>query len=214
MNTAASSSNRHLVWRTLTPTLTGVLFSFVASGLIIAGHIIYISLRAGTIWPSYINGSFATYYTNHVVQPLLTFFNSGTTGVVESIVFWAVVGSLIFELLEFVWRLLKNVYKTESRVQVVDNKIVKHPEQRSLIVHAVWRLVFGIVIVGLIYLAIPLGRYALHLDYDVSSGVGLITTLYDLGKSLICWLLIINLSIILLRFYTFRTRLLGDTLYL
>jgi hypothetical protein len=200
--------------RTLTPTLAGVLFSFVAGGLIIVGHIIDISLRAGTIWPSYINGSFATYYTNHVVQPLLTFFNSGTAGTVESIIFWAVAGSLIFELLEFIWRLFRNVYKAESGVQVVDSKIVKHPEQWSMIVHAIWRLAFGIVIVGLIYLAIPLARYALHLDYGVAAGVGIKTTLYDLGKSLICWLLIINPSIILLRFYTFRTRLLGDTHYL
>ena len=160
------------------------------------------------------DGSLATFYTNHVVQPLLTFFNSGTAGIIESIVFWAMVGSLVFELLEYVWRLLHNVYKTESNVQVVDSKIVKHPEQRNLIIHAIWRLGFGIVIVGFIYLAIPLARYALHLDYGVAAGVGLKSTLYDLGKSLVVWVLIINLSIILLRFYTFRTRLLGDTLYL
>ncbi len=207
-------STTRLVLHTLTPSSIGFLFSLVASGIIVIGHIVFISLRTGTIWLSYSNGYFATYYTNHVVQPLLTFFNSGTAGIIESIVFWAIAGSLIFELLKFVWRLFRNVYETESSVRVSDGKLIEHPGQRSMIVHAIWRLTFGILIVGLIYIAIPLVHYAFHLDYSVTAGIGVKITLYDLGKSLVCWLLIINLFIILLRFYTFRTRLLGNVLYL
>lgn len=212
------SSHQHrtslgLVLHTLEPSAASVLTSLIVSIVLVLGHVVIISLHTGTIWPSYLGGYFAVYYTNYVVQPLLSFFNLGVVGVAERALIWSIIGGSLYALLEYAFHTIKGFYKTETSVQVVNSKIVRHLGQRSLIVHFIWRLVVGALAALFVYLALPFARYALHLDQRIVSGPTVATTIEDLARAIGIWLVLFQIAIILIRLYTFRTRLFGETNY-
>lgn len=188
----------------------GIIFSGSASILLITVHIIYLSLHIGTIWPNYANGYFAAYYTNYVVQPLLNFFQLGMVNVGLSVLAWSIVGGGLYAIVEIVIASFRSDYKNETSLQIVNNRLVAHPQHRYLLTKLIWRLVVGGIIVIFIFIALPFTRLALHLDYKIVADNTLTSTLSDLATAFVIWLVLINLGIILLRLYVRRSRLFGS----
>jgi hypothetical protein len=196
----------------LSPSFASIVGGLLAATLIVLVHIISISLDTGTILPAYLDGYFATYYTNYVVQPLLSFFHLGIIGVMESVILWSIVGGCIYAIGEYLFYAIKNLYKTETSVQIINNRRVRHPQQWSLITHIIWRLVVGACVALFVFLALPFARYALHLDYQVAAGTLTRLTTEDFLIAVIIWWVIIYLSIIFIRLYTFHTRLFRESI--
>lgn len=188
----------------------GIIFSSSASILLITVHIIYLSLHIGTIWPDYANGYFAAYYTNYVVQPLLNFFQLGIVNVGLSILVWSIIGGGLYALVEIAIASFRSDYKNETSLQIVNNRLVAHPQHRYLLTKLIWRLVVGGIIVLFLYIALPFARLALHLDYKVVADNTLTSTVADLAAGFLVWFVLINLGVILLRLYVRRSRLLGN----
>ena len=212
MARSVNSQSHNRFRRLLTPSLASLGLGLGLGLVVVVGHVVYISLHSGTIWINYQGGYFAAYYTNYVVQPLLTVFQSDLANRAGSVLVWSIIGGGLYALGEYLVSLLRSWYKQETSLQVVNNHLVFHPQQTGLVIQALWRLIVGVIIAILWYLLLPVAHYALRLDYKIAVQNRAWATLQEFGLAVFIWFIIVNLAVILLRLYSGRVRLSGGSL--
>ena len=138
-------SNARLLLRALAPSSASLLGCFGLATLIVAGHIVMLSLSYGTVLPSIFNGDFAANYTNHIVQPLETFFNNPTYNRALAIVIWGLIGLAFYTVVAAVAGLFGRWREAEDDVEMVAEGRYAHPLRRSFVLGLLWRAALGVV---------------------------------------------------------------------
>ncbi len=181
--------------------------TLLGSLLFIGGHLLLLSLAAGTIFTTLWDGSLSLAYTNYIVQPLLHVFNLGNFGITMNLLIWGLVGWFIFSLGERATRTLRDWHEAEDDVLINGRQIIQHPLREVFIIRTMWQLA---CIAGFTLLAIQaplILSYVLAIDRGIFAGQPAATTAIGLGKAVLLCSLLGHCIIVLLRLYSFRTRL-------
>jgi hypothetical protein len=198
------------ILRSLTPSLISFYLCVLLSAFLLAAHLLLLSAAQGTSLPGLLNGRWATFYTNTVVQPIETLINNSSINDIMTVVLWGVFGLVVYSILESITVLVREGRQAEQDMQW-GQRILHHPMRRAYIITMLWRasvLLLGFTAVTMIS---PVPLSLLEADarlvagsYDLSGG------LQQLGLALISWTLIMHMLVIFLRLLLLKPRLFGD----
>ena len=185
-------------------SLTGVI---LGSLLFIGGHLLLLSVAAGTIFTTVWDGSLSLAYTNYIVRPLLYLFNLGNFGIMMNLLVWGLVGWFVFSLGERATRTVRDWHETEEDILVSGRQVIHHPLRQDFIVRTMWQLA---CVAGFTLLAVQapsiLSR-VLGIDRQIFAGQPASAMLTGLMEAVLLCSLLGHCIIVLLRLYSFRTRL-------
>lgn len=216
MATVADYSKRsslQILLRSLLPSVTSLMVSFSIAAVIVGIHALSIDLNAQTSLPKALGPGGVSSYTKAVTQPLHRVLNNGLLNSVLTILLWAVIGLVVYELLERAVITYQRLHQTNREVYVVKKGLaVFHPLRRSLLVALLWRLFISVLVVALTIVAQPLVRQLFANDVSMFRESTLNIIRLAAGN-LLGWMLLEHLYLILLRWYLSRTRVFGEILY-
>lgn len=204
--TPSRTTPKRLWLRACMPSTASIIWSVGTSVVVVVGHILVLSIQAGTLWPGLLDGYFATFYTNYVVQPVLWIANQQATNIAASVAIWAVGASVAYTVVEGLIRTAITVRKEERDIEVINNMLVRHPFWRQFLFKIGWRLVVGASFVLMLELARPFFNLVFRSDRAIFAGTSLVHTLGNLLLALGGGLVIGHTTTVLLRLYLFRVR--------
>jgi hypothetical protein len=190
--------------RLLTPSMASLSLSLGLALALVIIHVLFTNIRSGNLWSSADNGYLAADFNSYLAQPLIRIFQSDFAARAGTIFLWSLVGGAIYAVGEYLVASAIQWYKTETSLEVLNNRLVFHPRQKALLITAAWRFVVGIIVVTSFYLLLPAFRYAFGLDHHLTAG--------HFAVAVLIWFAVFNVSIILMRLYSMRVRLFGVSL--
>lgn len=196
-----------LIIYSLLPSWTSFLGVLSGAILFIAGHLLMLSLAAGTIFTNLWGGSLSLAYTNFVVQPLLYVFSLGNFGVAMNIIIWGLLGWFIFSIGEVIARTIREWRESEDDIVLNGHLIVQDPMHVDFMIRTLWQLA---CVAGFILFAIQapsIFDHVLAIDNEMFVGQPFTKTLVGFAQAVLLCMLLEHCIIVLLRLYSFRTRL-------
>ncbi|HSX07476.1 MAG TPA: hypothetical protein VLG11_01130 [Candidatus Saccharimonadales bacterium] len=207
-------ASERLLLRAMLPSIAGLIGSFFILIMIMAVHVLLLSVQAGTLWSEIYDGYFSIFYTNVLVQPLLTLFHSSVVGVLASALVWSLAGGILYALVEWGVYSVRNFRAAERNIQYAGKVYVEHPLQRNFLIRAVIRLFIGLGLVALVVVALPYLQFLSNVDHSILLGTAATAQVVaQIGEALLIGIGLLHAFIVLLRLYNFRTRLFGEILY-
>src|ERR1051326_7423415 len=85
-----------LILRSLTPSGATLFFCITIAFLLVGVNIVLQSVDVGTALPGILDGQWAIFYTEHVVQPLTQLLSSNTLNKFLIAVLWGVAGFTVY----------------------------------------------------------------------------------------------------------------------
>jgi hypothetical protein len=202
--------NLYLVFHVLAPSLTSLIGCFGIGILIVAFHIISLSLSYGTILPSIFNGNFAVNYTNYVVQPLETLFNNNYYGRAVTVIMWAIFGLIVYLIVVGISKFFGEWWEVEKDVEITNGGYYKHPLQRNFFFRLIWRIVLGMITVSLLIIGQGLFRHLFAIDKRLFVGQFKLIDIAEILLVILVWTCICHIATVILRLYLFKTRIFGE----
>lgn len=207
-------ASERLLLRAMLPSIASLVGSFFILIMIMAVHVLLLSVQAGTLWSEIYDGYFSIFYTNILVQPLLTLFHSSAVGVLASALIWSLAGGILYALIEWGVYSVRNLRTAEHNIQYAGQTYIEHPLQRNFVIRAVIRLFIGIGLVGLVVITMSYFHFLSNVDHNILLGTApTVQALKQIGESLAIGVGLLHAFTVLLRLYNFRTRLFGEILY-
>lgn len=202
-----------LFLRSLLPSPFSLAFSFLLTLIIIGGHMLMLSV-SGTAYPAALNDLLLEGYANYIVGPLTAVINSNAVNFFLLIIFWGVIGLVVYEGLAhtasliYEWRTMKEAINVPA-----ERAIRRHPLAGYFVVHLVWRILVVFLSLVLTIVLLPIVHFILTNTEEMLSVTSAGDFLRLLGINVLWWLVIMHAYVVLLRWYVFRTRLTGEILY-
>lgn len=207
-------TNLELVRRSLLPSPTSFMACLMFGILLIAVHMLLLSVANGTALPMIFDGEWGTLYTNTVVRPLTVLFTNRTFNNVLTVIVWGLLGLCVYSLVEMVTHIYKEAREAQQDVRVGYRSLVLHPDRPVFLKKLLWRSIMFILIVLFLIAIQPIMQYLLLGDAKLIEGsLNLLQSLRQLGLALIGWMLLAHIFVVLLRLLVMRTRLFGEPLY-
>jgi len=185
----------------------------LSSMAIVAIHMLLISVITGTAFENVWDGSVSIAYTNYVVRPLLYVFNLGIVGVILNYAAWGFLGWALFWIGQRITSGIRNWRSAEDDVMLTERGIVQHPLRESFIVRVTWQLgciaLFAILLVqmpGIIHTVSTI-------DHMLFDGMPFGEAVGQFLKAVVIIMVVEHIVVVLLRLYTFRTRLTDSPRY-
>jgi hypothetical protein len=208
---------RQLVLRSLLPSISSLVGSFVFALVLIGFHLLLLSQESELVLPHFtgvVNDQVADVYATAVLAPLDRTFGSSTFGILSTALVWGLVGWVIYALLDYIITSIKEWRTSESDVAIqAKNKMVKHPMQRQIIIRNLWRFMLSVVLVAYTISIQPVVSELFEQDIAFLRSSSLSEMLTHLGIAIGGWLLVFHIYIILFRLFVFRTRVFGEIIY-
>lgn len=202
------------ILRAMTPSATSVFGCLFGAVIFVGLHMLMVSLHYGTILPNLFNGELSITYTNYVVGPILRFINLGASGTIFNAIIWGLFGWFLVLFLHFITRSINEWRRSETDIRVNrDYVIINHPLRNSFLQRSAWRLLIVLVFIAFLMISQPIMHDLLLLDEKLINGIATTAPLTDVLKSVLGWALFGYICVVLLRLYTFRTRLFSEILY-
>src|SRR5262245_60119265 len=135
-----ANTRAKLFLRSLVPSLFSLVGSLVITLVIIVGHMLLLSV-SGTAYPAVLDDILLEGYANYVVGPLTAAINSDPVNYFLLVVFWGIIGFLVYEglaqaaTLMYEWRTVKNSINVPA-----ENTVRRHPLAGYFLIHLVWRI--------------------------------------------------------------------------
>lgn len=203
-------SDVRLLLRALEPSSASLLGCFGLATVIVAGHIIMLSLSYGTVLPSIFNGDFAANYTNHIVQPLEVLFSNSTYSRALAIVIWGLIGLAFYMVVALIAGFFGRWREAEDDVEMVAEGRYIHPLRRSFALSLLWRVALGVAGGVALVVLQPTFKWVFRVDGLLFTNTFTPHDLYNIFLSIVIWTIILHAVTIFLRLYLLRTRLLGE----
>ena len=187
------------------------LLCFCVSILIVALHLVLLSVNYGTALPQFFDGEWAVGYTEKVVQPLQELFGNLVFNNILIILLWGLAGLSVYFLGEYILHLRRRWRRAAGDIQLVGQQVVAHPGRESFMTTVIWRVTV-LVIAALVFIAVqPLVENLLNFAPDfVAGGISVKSGLTKLLIALIGWTVLLQIFVVFLRLFLMRTRLFGD----
>jgi len=200
-----------LLRRSLLPSSISGLLCACFSIMLIAVHCLLLSISAGTALPELLDGQWATFYTNNVVQPIDVLFANLTFNSVLSILLWGAAGLVVYSVGEFAFHLYRDGREAGRDVQFAGQQIVQHPARREYMIRVIWRASVLLVALALVVAVHPVPENLLATDARLIAGAfSLAASARRLVFAIICWTVLAHCFVVFLRLFSMRTRLFGD----
>lgn len=200
---ATSYSISGRIWRSVLPSSGSfIACAFAAAATVLVG-LLQVSQKQGMtilgIRPS-------TAYMDPVPRTIDQLLSSASLYDVGIIVLWALVLLLIFGISEFLFGSYAQLHDATKEVQYKRLRS-DSSERRWLLGRAMWRIAISVAaIVGGILLVRPL-HWVSSAERTTASGLPLGQAIWDMTLSVIVWTVVYHVLVILIRLYTFRTRI-------
>ena len=202
-----------LLGRSLLPSWTSGVLCVCCSVLLVTVHCLLLSVSAGTALPGLLDGQWAAFYTNTIVQPIDVLFNNLTFNTILSMVLWGAAGLALYSVAEFVFHLYREGREASHDVRFSGEFLVPNAStgRREYLMRVLWRA--GVLVLGLLFLGavhrIPQGLLATDARL-VDGAFNLAGSLQRLAIAIIWWSVFSHCVVVLLRLFMMRTRLFGD----
>ncbi|HEY8999145.1 MAG TPA: hypothetical protein VIM53_02405 [Candidatus Saccharimonadales bacterium] len=203
-------SDVRLLLRASAPSSASLLGCFGLATLIVASHIVMLSLSYGTVLPSIFDGDFAANYTNHIVQPLETLFNNSAYSRALAIVIWGCIGLAFYTVVTTVSGLFRRWREAENDVVMVAEGRYIHPLRRSFVLSLLWRVGLGVAAVAALVVLQPTFKRLFSVDGRLFANTFTPHDLYEIFLSIFVWAVMLHAATVFLRLYLLRTRLFGE----
>ncbi|HEX7963581.1 MAG TPA: hypothetical protein VF466_03220 [Candidatus Saccharimonadales bacterium] len=202
-----------LFLRSLAPSPIEILVVFLASLLLVGGHLLLLSL-SGQAYPTNLNDVLLSGYANYIVGPVAAFLNSGALNFILLGAAWGAIGFVLYELLVHVIFFLRDLHNEGKSVNMPAEGVVRrHPLEGFLLLHVAWRLFIVILTLLFTVAIVPAVQYCLSQEDQVLSVKSLPHGAGVVAVSIGVWALVMHGYVVLLRWYMFRTRITGEILY-
>jgi len=204
-----------LLLRTVTPSITSAILCFMG-GLAVTGLALFmLSINSGAFLPQLFEGEWAVFYTNTILQPVLVAVNNQAVSFGFVALAWAVFGLVVYFVGAGIIHTFKSVRDSQHETQMVSEyQYQAHPLEKTVIGQILWRLLLGVVMVGVAVLAHHTMSHVIARITQVFNGelpVG--ASIRVLVSSILFWAVTLQIYVILLRLYLLRTRVFGEILY-
>lgn len=193
------------------PSVLSAICCVTGSVTFVAVSVFLDSINYGTIAAGFDNGAPATLYTNDVVQPMERLLHSVIWSSLVAILFWAVVGVVVYELLGTLFKVSGGWRIARRDVQYINEReIVRHPLEKSFILQGVWRMCLSLVGFLALFAAQPAVSSLFGNIHNIVLAKNGAMVLRNGVVAVTAWAFIFHLIVVFLRLYTLRTRLFGD----
>lgn len=208
-------STLKLVLRSLTPSSISVMLCLCGGLFIVALHFLMLSINEGAFLPQLFDGEWAAFYTNTILRPVLVFLNNSTVSLVFVAVSWAVIGLIFYTVTSTIGRTIHNIRESRRETQMVGEFTYRaHPLEKSVLGQLLWRFFIGMIMVGLIIVLQSVIKHFLAMDERIFSGeLSISASVRWMLGGVFAWSALMQIYVILLRFYLLRTRVFGELLY-
>ena len=199
-----------LVLRSLTPSPSSFFSCFLAALFIVFSVIILQSVNIGTALPGVLDGEWAIWYTEHVVQPLTTFLSNATFNKSFVALIWGLAGFIVYIAFEVGTHTLKTYRQTRHDIAIQQGRVVMHPMQRDFNRSLIWRS--GIVLLAIVFLIAvqPMLKNAVSVAPQFVMSQDLAADGIKVLLAIVEWMVFWHGIVVLIRLYTMRTRIFGD----
>lgn len=213
MSLQKAPSASRMFLRTLQPSWLSILASIPVAIVLIVIQLLSLSLSTGTAFTNLFNGDLAVSYTTYVVTPMIRLINLNAVGITSNILAWGITGWLLLSLAELGVKSYREWREIENSTQITDGRIINHPMRRTYITRLFWRLgcIGGFIL--LILKARPVLDQITAINKQLLEGQDLQTGIPLFLTAVFLWMFLEYAVVVLLRLYTFRTRLFGEILY-
>jgi hypothetical protein len=199
--------------RSMLPSRESLLFSCLLAFTIMGTHAIDLAI-SGQVSPSGLHDVFLQSYNSYLLKPLAHILGSSAASTAITLLVWGVVGFVVFETIAFVSRNIGDIQSAHRTVtEPRAGMVVRHPLERTILLHIVWRLLIGFGLIAFTVVAVPLAHACLLNDYHLLDTVSTVERLRTLGVTTLAWMLLLHTYVVLARLYLFRTRVFGEIIY-
>jgi hypothetical protein len=198
--------------RSMLPSPMSGLLCVLAGIGIVGGYLLMMSVSLGTSLPSLFDGEWGVWYTNHIVQPLLTVFSNLTLNKLVFLGLWGLAGLITYFLLEYGVRALRNARSAEHDIQITATGIIRHPAMSSFFVAALWRVFILATFLPLLIIAIlnPVESLSSLAPKAVLGDISGSSTILRVIWLALQFSFCAHLLVVFLRLFAMRMRLFGD----
>lgn len=205
-------TSTYLIVRSLLPSgLEGMVCVCIGLLMVIV-HVVLLSMALGTLFPTFLDGQWGIFYTNDIVQPLLTLSSSLTFSNILNLSLWGLLGLAVYFVFEVAVDFYKDWREEEADIQIAGTQIIHHPARKSFLTKVFWRV--GVLFVSLLTLVAFAEPVLTHLfirdDKLVLGEVPLSTAATKIALEIVGWALISHATVVFGRLFLMRTRLFGD----
>lgn len=199
-----------LIWRSLTPSAANLFLCIIFAFFLVGSNIVLQSVDVGTALPGILDGQWAIFYTENVVQPLTQLLSSNTLNKILIAALWGAAGFLAYVGFEYVIHTMQSVREDRTNIRMARGHVIERPLANDFWPAMLWRS--GILLLGILFIFAvqPILNFAL----DAASSVLLSDNLTRDGLRVLGavagWAFVLHGFVVFLRLYTRRTRLFGD----
>jgi hypothetical protein len=199
-----------LILRSLTPSAANMFFCITVAFLLVGINIVLQSVDLGTALPGILDGQWAIFYTENVVQPLTQLLSSNTLNKFLIALLWGMAGFVVYVGFEYALHSMQSVRENRTNIRMARGNVIERPLANSFVQALVWRVV--VLACGILFLILV--QPLLHHALGVASSVLLSSNLSRDGLRVLGaiaeWAFVLHGFVVFLRLYTLRTRLFGD----
>jgi hypothetical protein len=202
-----------LFLHSLVPSLFSLIASLIITLVIIVGHMLLLSI-SGSVYPAVLDDVLVDGYVTYIVDPLTEAINSSAVNYLLLVVFWGVIGFLIYGGLAHAATFISELRTVKNSITVpTENTIRRHPLAGYFVVRLAWRLLIVFLTLMLTLFLLPIVHYVLTNTEEMMRVTTAAEFVRLLGITTLWWLVIMHLYVVFLRWYALRTRLTGEILY-
>jgi hypothetical protein len=211
MSQRSELTTRKLIVRSLTPSGASAFLCIVLAALMVGVNIVLQSVSVGTALPGILDGQWSIAYTEHVVQPLTEALSSNALNKLLVAILWGVAGFLVYILIEYVVHTYKGLQESRNNIRMARGNVIERPLTTSFWQAIRWRL--GVAAVGVLFLIAiqPILNDALSIGPRIVLSDHLRRDSLRMLLAMVEWAIILHGLVVLMRLYTMRTRLFGDS---
>lgn len=199
-----------LLGRALLPSPASATGCILGAIFLVCGGTLLASFNVGTFLPNLFEGTWATAYTNTIVQPFESITNSQTWSNAAVVVLWGITGLLVYSLIEELAQIGHDWYEATKDVEFRGSTSIRRTHVKEFLTRLLWRLLVVAGAITLMVLLHPLLLYIFRTEHAFVLGMPLLSALKQLVYVLAIWVLLLHICLVLIRLFVFRTRLFGD----
>jgi len=204
------NTNGKLLRRSIFPSAGEGLACFMIALIFILSDIVLQSVNVGTSLPGVLDGQWAIWYTDHVVQPLTTFLSNNTLNKLIVAILWGSAGFIVYVSFEYYMRWRRTLRYSQHDVQMARGQIVERPMYDEFWKTVKWRV--GVIIGFVIFLFVmqPALGYAADAVQTFVVSKNLARDSLQIGLAILIWATMLHGIIVGIRLFVQRTRIFGD----
>ncbi|MCA9331400.1 hypothetical protein KC968_00495 [Candidatus Saccharibacteria bacterium] len=208
-------SNLSLFLRTLTPSPSSLVVSFVIMLLIVGFHFLLLSNQPELFLPHVAGESsdsqLTTVYQSSVLGPLDNLFGSDFLGVASTALIWGFAGWIVYSLIDFGIASFKEWRTSDEDIAYVGkDRIIQRPMHQQTLVRLGLRAVIGVVAICGLFVFRPMFSFLFFHDVEFLRASSAVSMVYHATTVIIGWLLLMHFYVVMFRLFAFRTRVFGE----